>query len=171
MSASKTEIVHKTAQENLSTLSAPENSLSIREIALSDAAAAAELSAELGYPASAETLAQRIERIKHSPHHVVFVACLSQIVVGWIDVSIAQHLQSEQYCEIGGLVVSSSVRNQGIGRELVLKAEQWAKDNAVSNMLVRSRLTREAAHRFYLREGYTQTKTSAVFTKQLNATR
>jgi hypothetical protein len=33
-------------------------------------------------------------------------------------------------------------------------------------MLVRSRVTREQAHRFYLREGYELTKTSAVFSKR-----
>jgi hypothetical protein len=37
----------------------------------------------------------------------------------------------------------------------------------LKSIVVRSRATREAAHRFYLREGYTQTKTSAVFTKSL----
>jgi hypothetical protein len=34
-------------------------------------------------------------------------------------------------------------------------------------MVVRSQMAREAAHRFYVREGYRQTKTSAVFSKSL----
>ena len=111
---------------------------------------------------------QRIEQLLRLPHHVVYVACLSQTVVGWIDIGIGHHLQGEPYCEIGGLVVASALRSSGIGHQLVMKAEQWAKDQGISNMLVRSRVTREAAHRFYLRAGYAQTKTSAVFTKYLS---
>ncbi len=145
----------------------PEDSLLFREIAVSDAAAAAELSAELGYPTSADAMAHRIEQLQRLANHVVYVASLSQKVVGWIDVAIAHHLQGDPYCEIGGLVVRSPCRNSGIGRQLVAKAEQWAKDRNVTTMLVRSRVMREAAHRFYRREGYAQTKTSAVFSKQL----
>jgi hypothetical protein len=33
--------------------------------------------------------------------------------------------------------------------------------------LVRSQVSREPAHRFYLREGYAHVKTSAVFEKRL----
>lgn len=144
------------------------SSLTVREITISDAAVAAQLSGELSYPVSQNVMAQRIELLERTPQHVVYVACLSQEIVGWIDLSIAHHLQGDPYCEIGGLVVASSARSGGIGRQLVAKAEQWAKEQGVSTMLVRSRVTREAAHRFYLREGYTQTKTSAVFSKQLS---
>jgi hypothetical protein len=47
-------------------------------------------------------------------------------------------------------------------------AEEWARQQGLGNIVVRSRATREAAHRFYLREGYAQTKISAVFTKILD---
>lgn len=145
----------------------PQHLLELREIAVTDALVAAALSAELGYPVSPETMARRIQDLRHAPNHTVYVACESQNVIAWIDVSLGHHLQSEPYCEIGGLVVASAFRGSGIGRALVDKAEGWARERGVSNMLVRSRITREAAHRFYLRAGYTQTKTSAVFSKQL----
>jgi GNAT superfamily N-acetyltransferase len=139
-----------------------------REVTISDAAAAAELSGELGYPVSGEVMAQRIEGLQCSASHTVYVACLSHQVVGWIDVGICHHLQSEPYAEIGGLVVADGLRSIGIGRQLLAQAEQWAKARGLTKMLVRSRATREAAHRFYLREGYEHTKISAVFTKQLS---
>jgi GNAT superfamily N-acetyltransferase len=53
---------------------------------------------------------------------------------------------------------------------LVTRAEQWALSRGVKEMLVRSRISREDAHRFYLREGYERTKTSAVFGKHLAST-
>src|SRR5512143_2056559 len=79
--------------------------LQLREIALADAAVVAELSGELGYPASPEVMQQRIASL--SPDHVVYVACLAGEVAGWIDVSVTHHLQSEPRAEIGGLVVAS----------------------------------------------------------------
>jgi len=141
--------------------------ITIREITPDDAPAAAGLAGELGYPATAAALKERIEFLDGHPDHVVFVACDGGKVIGWIDVCIALHLASDPRAEIGGLVVSAAVRSQGIGAQLVARAEQWAVARGLTAMLVRSRHTREAAHRFYLREGYAVTKTSTVFTKDL----
>ncbi len=143
------------------------SSLSIREIAFADVAAVSRLSEELGYPTSVEVVQQRIENLAHLKDHVVYVACVPDAVAGWIDVGITHHLQSEPYGEIGGLVVSSSCRSRGIGAELVARAEQWVAERGITKMLVRSQIAREAAHRFYVREGYAKTKISAVFTKAL----
>jgi GNAT superfamily N-acetyltransferase len=139
----------------------------IREITGSDARAAAALSEELGYPASVEDMKQRIESLG-TLDRVVYVACLGGEVVGWIDVGVTRHLQSEPYAEIGGLVVSNEARSGGIGRSLVARAEQWARERGLKKVVVRSQIAREGAHRFYMREGYERTKTSAVFTKKLD---
>jgi GNAT superfamily N-acetyltransferase len=139
----------------------------IREIAPKDAAAAARLTGELGYATSVEVIRQRIECLVRFADRVVYAACLSGEVVGWIDVSAAHHLQSEPRAEIGGLVVASEARSSGIGRRLVERAEEWAVQRGLKSILVRSQVAREAAHRFYLREGYERIKTSAVFTKKL----
>jgi GNAT superfamily N-acetyltransferase len=139
----------------------------IREITQEDAPAAARLSAELGYPVTAESIAPRIDFLLSQPDHVIYVACDFEEVVGWIDVSVVHHLQVEPRAEIGGLVVAAEARNRGVGRELVARAEEWAAERGLTSMLVRSQIKREDAHRFYLREGYARTKTSAVFTKEL----
>ena len=146
--------------------------LSIREVRISDAGAVAKLSGELGYPVSIEVMENRIRTLEVLNDHVVYVACVTEgvvgcIVVGWIVVGVTHHLQAEPYGEIGGLVVSSEFRSNGIGRQLVATAERWVADRGIAKVLVRSQIAREAAHRFYLREGYSQTKTSAVFSKAL----
>ena len=141
--------------------------ITIREITPDDGPAAAGLACELGYPATPAVLKERIEFLQRHPDHVVFVACDAGSVVGWVDVCIAHHLASDPRAEIGGLVVSAAVRSRGIGARLVAQAEQWAKEQGLTGMLVRSRSTREAAHRFYLREGYSVNKTSTVFIKEL----
>jgi GNAT superfamily N-acetyltransferase len=141
--------------------------LLIREITLADAEAASWLSAELGYSTPPGVISQRIEAIAKLTDHAVYVCCLAEEVVGWIDVGVVRHLQAEPRAEIGGLVVSSRLRSGGIGRRLLARAEEWALQQGLKSVIVRSRIAREAAQRFYLREGYEQIKTQAVFTKML----
>jgi GNAT superfamily N-acetyltransferase len=142
--------------------------LIIRQITFNDAAAAGQLSAEFGYPASKEVMERRISALLSQTGHAVFLACVEDAAVGWIDVGIVHHLQSEPYGEIGGFVVSEKHRSTGIGKQLIARAEEWMRERGLRRALVRSRITRVAAHRFYLREGYAQVKTSAVFEKELS---
>jgi PhnO protein len=139
----------------------------IRAIDVSDAEAAAELSAELGYPVPVSVMEERIRNLAALDAREVFVACRANVVVGWIDIGVVHHLQAETCGEIGGLVVSSACRSIGIGALLVSHAEVWVGARGLRRVIVRSQVAREAAHRFYLRAGYERTKTSAVFSKTL----
>jgi (aminoalkyl)phosphonate N-acetyltransferase len=139
----------------------------IRPIDAQDAEAAAVLCTQLGYPTDAAAVLSRMQQIAGNRNRAVLVACVHGEVVGWIDLSIEYHLQSEPAALIGGLVVSDAARNQGIGRQLCLAAEEWARGRGVGRMRVRSNAIRERAHAFYLRDGYRRVKTSAVFEKTL----
>lgn len=143
------------------------DSINIRPVSLDDASAVAELSAQLGYPVSADVMSKRLEHLSHSIDHAVFVASLDDRVVGWIEVIISRHLHSGSYALISGLVVSSEIRGRRIGSRLTAQAEEWARGHGQTLVRVRSQISREGAHRFYLREGYRQTKTSAAFEKSL----
>ena len=139
--------------------------VNVRPITEDDADAAAQLSGELGYPLATAAMRAHLDALSASADHGVFVACLDGAVVGWIHVAAVLHMQSDPRAEIGGLVVSASVRGRRSGAALVARAEAWAREHGFGSILVRSQVTREDAHRFYLREGYTRTKTSAVFSK------
>lgn len=140
----------------------------IRTAQPEDAEVVASLSEELGYPTDPEVMKRRIERLNtHPEENAVFLACLQSRVVGWIHVSILQPLQADAHALIGGLVITNDCRGAGIGASLIARAEEWAKRQGSNKMRVTSRINREAAHRFYLREGYNQTKTSAVFEKNI----
>ncbi|MGC2660263.1 MAG: GNAT family N-acetyltransferase [Bryobacteraceae bacterium] len=143
--------------------------LLIREIAAGDAETAAQLCEQLGYPVSVEAIKERIANVQTLQDRVVFVGSVLRVVVGWIDVGIIHHLQAEPHGEIGGFVISSEYRSKGIGQKLLAQAEHWVASRGISRIVVRSQIKREAAHRFYLREGYSQTKTSAVFSKDLKS--
>jgi GNAT superfamily N-acetyltransferase len=145
--------------------------LTIRRVKVEDAEAVAALSGQLGYEASCEDLRTRIERLAGCEEsQVVFVACFGaeSALAGWIEVAVTHHLQSEPFALIGGLVVRDGLRGCGIGRRLCEAAEAWARAQGIRVLRVTSRSTRLEAHRFYLRDGYNETKTSKVFEKLLS---
>ena len=139
----------------------------VREARDSDAQAIAELSGQLGYPATAEVILERLAFARQLGGHTLFVAEQDGRVLAWMDARLGHHIQSGAYIEIGGLVVASDARGRGIGARLVAAAEEFARSQGISTVLVRSQIAREDAHRFYLREGYERTKTSAVFQKRV----
>lgn len=136
--------------------------LLVRKARVEDALAVAQLSGELGYPVSDREVAERLRDLP-----CVLVAELAERVVGWVDASIENHLAAGRYGQINGLVVSTGVRGRGIGGYLSRAAEEWMKESGATRCVVRSRATRLEAHRFYLGEGYSLDKTSAVFGKKL----
>ena len=144
------------------------SSLLVRVISHEDAAAVAELCGQLGYEVSAEVVAKQIGSFSsRAARQVAFVACVGAEVVGWIEVTIANHLQYAPYSLIGGLVVREEMRNMGVGKRLCAEVEEWSREKGVAMVRVTSRSSRENAHRFYLRDGFERIKTSAVFEKVL----
>lgn len=139
----------------------------IRAATLSDAAAAASLAGELGYPSSTEEMSQRIAALSTSVDDAVFVAVLGLTPVAWVHVVVVNLLEAPRRAEIHGLVVTESLRGRGIGEQLVERAEEWARSRGVSRIRVRSNALRERTHAFYERRGYTVAKTQKVFDKEL----
>jgi GNAT superfamily N-acetyltransferase len=139
----------------------------IRQMSAEDSDSVAELSGELGYPANAHDITGRFERLASSTERAVFVACLGEAVVGWIEVAIMHHLASATFGEINGLVVSAAHRGCGIGQLLVRRAEEWIASCGVRRVVVRSRTVRAEAHQFYLKNGYTEWKRQVAFSKEL----
>jgi GNAT superfamily N-acetyltransferase len=137
--------------------------VTVRRLVVHDAAAVAELSGQLGYPGTAEQMRRRIAAMMRSEDRVAFAAVrdaeLVGELVGWIDAAVERHLQAEDTVVIGGLVV--------VGKLLCEEVEQWARERGFARVRVRSQIKREDAHRFYLRDGYRQVKTSVVLEKEL----
>lgn len=137
----------------------------VRAMMPEDAEAVARLTTELGYQRNAEQILGWIGSLRPRGEQAAFVACLEGEVVGWIEVSVERRLQSAPFAIIGGLVVGDGLRGRGIGRMLCQRSEQWTWDQGLDTLRVTSRSTRPGAHRFYLRDGYHEVKTSLVFEK------
>lgn len=139
----------------------------IRVATPADAGGLAQLSGQLGYPADAATALRRLEGV--TVHHagVVLVAIDAQgALSGFAHIEPRHLLIAEPFAELAALVVSEMARGQRVGSALLAAAEAWAREQGFTSMRVRSNVLRERAHRFYLREGYTEKKRQAVFLKR-----
>ncbi len=137
----------------------------IRPMTAADAPFVADLTTQLGYPSSAEETVERLAGF--DARHAALVAEDDGNAVGWVHVALVPSLAMGLTADIGGLVVDDAHRSGGIGAELLAAAEAWAREHGAARMVVRSRIARERAHRFYEREGYDLIKTSHVFEKSL----
>jgi GNAT superfamily N-acetyltransferase len=113
-------------------------------------------------------LARRLAPLLGSPDDAVLVAVdAKERPIGWIHVGRTRILEADEHAVIHGLVVDEASRSGGLGAELLAAAEGWARERGIGTMLVRSRSTRERAHRFYRERGYREVKRSHVFEKRL----
>lgn len=142
----------------------------IRQAQEQDCAEIANLAGQLGYPASSEVMRLRLQRLLTSSSDVVFVARADpgSELIGWIQGSLTQYLESDYRVEIAGLIVDERFRRNGIGRCLVTRVEEWAAERGAVQASVRCRTTRPEARLFYESLGYTPVKTQVAFRKPLS---
>ncbi len=139
----------------------------IREAQPQDYARVAELAGQLSYPSSAEEIAARLEGMKRSSDHAVFVAELDGEVAGWLGVYVCRMVEAQARAEVSGLVVDERFRSQRIGWHLLDRAERWAREKGCGVIGLRSNVIRDRAHAFYERNGYQHVKTQKAFRKDL----
>lgn len=140
----------------------------IRRARSSDAPKIAELSGELGYPATAEEISERMRKLIDGAANALFVAELPDTgVVGWAHVSVTHLVEHEARAELNSLIVAEGQRSLGAGSQLLAAAEAWARKHGCPSMSVRSNVVRDRAHAFYQREGYEHYKTQKAFRKRL----
>ena len=143
-------------------------SVRIRKARRTDTERIAQLSGELGYPATADQIATRLRQLRPASKHGVFVAeCPDGGLAGWLHVSVSHLLESDVRAEVNGLIIAEGQRSVGAGAKLLEAAEQWARRHGCLGMNVRSNVVRERAHGFYERNGYEHYKTQKAFRKTL----
>jgi GNAT superfamily N-acetyltransferase len=140
--------------------------VTIRRAELGDAPEMARLAAELGYPASPSEMRERLERLlPESRHHVVVGSGKSGRLSGWMHVEHRTSIEGGDRAELVGLVVDSTARRVGIGRELIEVAERWASAKGLPHLTVRSNTERRSSHPFYESMGFRCTKTQHVYVR------
>jgi predicted N-acetyltransferase YhbS len=133
----------------------------------SDAPAVAGLTRQLGYEATSAEVAGRYEMLAASAGSIALVAEKDGRLVGWITALDRVLLQEKRVLEIGGLVVDTNRRGEGIGARLVEAIAQWARRNGHTTLFVRSNVKRGGAHDFYPALGFAHQKTSHTYVMEL----
>jgi GNAT superfamily N-acetyltransferase len=140
--------------------------VSIRLAEKQDAKELSLLSAQLGYPCSAEKILEHLADLEEDSDHVVFVAeGKDQKLVGFAHVFKTKRIFLGPFAELGGLVVNEEYQNTGVGKSLMEKSESWAREHGCREMRVRSNVIRKEAHQFYSNLGYLVHKQQAIFLK------
>jgi GNAT superfamily N-acetyltransferase len=140
--------------------------VSIRFAEKQDAKELSLLSAQLGYPCSAEKILEHLEDLEQNSDHVVFVAeGKDQKLAGFVHVFKTKRIFLDPFAELGGLVVDKEYRNTGVGKALLERSETWAREYGCQEMRVRSNVIRKEAHQFYSNLGYLIHKQQAIFLK------
>lgn len=138
----------------------------IRPAEIKDARAVAELVTELGYPTSAADMEKRFRSILPNFAYTPLVAVSDGSVCGFIGTVLYlsyEHNDASGY--VIALIVSSTMRGRGIGRQLVGAAEKSLIRKGITRLAVNARLTRIETHKFYEALGFE--RNGYRFVKQL----
>ena len=139
----------------------------IRPLGVDDLPSAALLVSELGYSATVAELGSRLHRIDASTDEAVFAADQDRVLLGWAHLKVQHAFESGTFVEIMGLVVASQARRNGVGRTLVERSVLWAREHGYDRLRVRSNVTRDGAHPFYVALGFERRKTQHVYGLEL----
>lgn len=141
--------------------------IKIRAISIDDVKEVCTICSEdLGYPCDLFLVTEKTKNLNVN-REAVFVALIDESVVGFIHVEKYDVLYFETMANILGLAVKSEYRNNGIGKNLINAAEEWAVENQIKAMRLNSGISRANAHDFYRHLGYDSEKEQIRFKKNL----
>lgn len=120
---------------------------------------------EMGYDYPVEDTKKQLEKLLNDSNHKIYVAIISEKVVGYIHANNYDLLYSSHLKNIMGIAVLSAFRKNGIGKMLLNEVEKWAKDTGAYGIRLVSGATRIGAHAFYKACGYSEKKEQKNFKK------
>lgn len=128
-----------------------------------DAEAVNTLSQQLGYPLSIQQTHQNITAVLDSHDHTAFVALIETKIVGWIGAAQAIMIEVPPHCEINGLVIDENFRGRGVGKLLIEKVKQWAREKGNDKLSLHCNIIRADALFFYEHLGFIEIKQQKNF--------
>lgn len=120
---------------------------------------------DLGYDYTQEKMKKQLKRILEKDTDKIYVALIDQQVVGYIHAHDYDLIYQDRFKNILGIAVDQKYRHQGIGKALLHKVEQWAKETNALGIRLVSGKKRKGAHEFYQACGYQFHKEQYNFTK------
>ena len=137
--------------------------ITVREMLAEDTEAVNLLSLQLGYPLSSEQTHENIKNVLQNKMHTAFVALHENRIVGWIGAAQAIMIEVMPHCEINGLVIDEQYWGKGVGKLLIEKVKQWAKEKGNDKLTLHCNIKRTEAHLFYEHMGFKEIKQQKYF--------
>lgn len=140
-----------------------------REINIADTPEVAEIcKAALGYDVDIESVKRQIEKLTNDKKQHIIIGFEDEStgkIIGFVHAQVYESFYSDLGLNILGLAVNPNFQGRGIGRELMNKLENYAKDNNIGFIRLNSAMKREEAHNFYEHIGYICDKVQKRFIK------
>jgi GNAT superfamily N-acetyltransferase len=131
--------------------------MAIRKAILTDHPAICKLLEQLGYPGTETYLPGNLEVMLSQPLSTVLVYELDGAVAGLIAFDFIPQLTTRgDFARISCFAVDENARSKGIGHVLEEHFTQMAADRKCDRIEVHCHSRRVDAHRFYERQGYTE---------------
>lgn len=141
----------------------------IREATVADAPVIATLPEALGYPGTKDFIHDKILQLTCHPDEHLLVCAEEQTVIGFISLHFIPQLALRgDFCRISYFCVDSQQRGKGTGKLLKKYAARLAKEKGCDRLEVHCHSRRTDAHRFYSRQGYTESQKYFVKTLSRN---
>ncbi|MCL2706159.1 MAG: GNAT family N-acetyltransferase [Spirochaetaceae bacterium] len=142
--------------------------IQFRDIKKQDIEKMVQMSAEVGYKIRYEKFSERIsELIKNSNIGVIAAANEENKIVGWVQLEISNFIFSDKACNILGVFIDKNYRGNQIGRKLIEKAQEWAREKGCISFKISSDITRIDSHAFYKHMGFKHIKTEQIFGRRV----
>lgn len=149
--------------------------MNIRQATQNDARVTGELALLLWPDHTAEELEGEFSELLGSPEAAVFLAFDGEEPVGFSQVQLRHdYVEGTSTSPVGyleGLFVKEAYRQKGLARELVLQAEQWARDQGCREFASDCELDNEISLQVHLALGFTEANRIICFTKPLGESR
>jgi len=133
------------------------STIKLRLAEYKDFKALTELTCELGYETTIEQMEERMDVISKLENYWTYVAELEQQIVGYIGLVKSYSWEHDgHFLRIAALVVKKDWREKGVGKELILFSEKFAKDINARTIVLNcgTRDERKSAHLFYPKMGF-----------------
>lgn len=131
--------------------------MAIRSATLADHLAISNLLTQLGYPGTEDHLPDNLERMLGQPTSQVLVYEDEGQVAGFIAIDfLTQLVVKGDFIRISCFSVDENIRGKGIGKALEDYITELGKKRNADRIEVHCHTRRVDAHRFYYRQGYTE---------------